>query len=140
MRFANYRLFAFGFLTSATGLQMMGMGLAWEIYERAKAEGFLGTDGAALALGLIGLARALPVVAMALPAGYVIDSFDRKKVLVVTQSGFALMAALLAFASFSTAALWVMFLLVTLSGCVRSFNGPTRSSLLPDLVPDHVPD
>ncbi|MFN9975886.1 MAG: MFS transporter [Phycisphaerae bacterium] len=138
MRFANYRLFAFGFLTSATGLQMMGMGLAWEIYERAKAEGFLGTDGAALALGLIGLARALPVVAMALPAGYVIDSFDRKKVLVVTQSGFALMAALLAFASFSTAALWVMFLLVTLSGCVRSFNGPTRSSLLPDLVPDHV--
>jgi MFS family permease len=138
MRFGNYRLFAFGFLASAVGLQMMGMGLAWEIYERAKAEGFFGPDGAALALGFIGLARALPVVAMALPAGYVIDSFDRRKVLILTQSGFALMAAALAYASFSTAALWVLFLLVTLAGCVRSFNGPTRSSLLPDLVPDSI--
>lgn len=138
MRFANYRLFACGFVASATGLQMMGMGLAWEVYERAKAEGFFGADGAALALGFIGLARALPVVAMALPAGYVIDSFDRKKVLIVTQSAFALMAAVLAFASFSVASLWTIFLLVTLAGCVRSFNGPTRSSLLPDLVPDHI--
>jgi len=138
LRLPNYRLFAAGFVTSATGLQMMGMALAWEIYERAKAEGFLGHEGAALALGFIGLARALPVVAMALPAGYVIDTFDRKRVLLITQTGFALMAALLAYASWAVAPLWLMFLLITLSGCVRSFNGPTRSSLLPDLVPDHV--
>ncbi|MBX3390159.1 MAG: MFS transporter [Phycisphaeraceae bacterium] len=137
LRHPNYRLFAAGFVTSATGLQMMAMALAWEIYERASAENFLGPKGAALALGFIGLARALPVVIMALPAGYVIDSFDRKRVLFLTQSGFAIMAALLAFASFSTASLWLMFLLITLSGCVRSFNGPTRSSLLPDLVPEH---
>ncbi|MBX3379658.1 MAG: MFS transporter [Phycisphaeraceae bacterium] len=138
LRLPNYRLFAAGFVTSATGLQMMGMALAWEIYERAKAEEFFGKDGAALALGFIGLARALPVVAMALPAGYVIDTFDRKHVLFLTQSGFAVMAALLALASYSAASLWLMFLLITLSGCVRSFNGPTRASLLPDLVPDHI--
>lgn len=138
LRLPNYRLFAAGFVTSATGLQMMGMALGWEIYERAKAEGFFGhKDGAALALGFIGLARALPVVAMALPAGYVIDSFDRKRVLLLTQSGFALMSALLAYASWASASLWLMFLLITLSGCVRSFNGPTRSSLLPDLIPEH---
>lgn len=136
LRHANYRLFAAGFVTSATGLQMMGMALAWEIFERANAE--YGVKDAALALGYIGLARALPVVLMALPAGYVIDSFDRKKVLFLTQSGFALMAALLAYASWVNAPLWVLFLLITVSGCVRSFNGPTRSSLLPDLVPDHV--
>ncbi|MBS0191133.1 MAG: MFS transporter [Phycisphaerales bacterium] len=136
LRLANYRLFAAGFLTSATGLQMMAMALAWEIYERATKEGFLGPKGPALALGFIGLARALPVVAMALPAGYVIDSFDRKRVLLLTQSGFAIMAGLLALASWMSASLWIMFLLITLSGCVRSFNGPTRSSLLPDLIPE----
>ena len=135
LRQPNYRLFAAGFVTSATGLQMMAMALAWEIYERAKAE--FGVKQAALALGFIGLSRALPVVLMALPAGYVIDSFDRKRVLFLTQSGFALMAALLSFASYSQAPLWLIFLLITLSGCVRSFNGPTRSSLLPDLVREH---
>ncbi|MGH7244509.1 MAG: MFS transporter [Phycisphaerales bacterium] len=136
LRLHNYRLFAGGFVTSAIGLQMMGMALGWEIFTRANAE--FGVKDAALALGYIGLARALPVVIMALPAGYVIDSFDRKKVLLLTQSGFALMAALLAYASWVSAPLWVMFLLITLSGCVRSFNGPTRSSLLPDLIPEHV--
>lgn len=136
LRLPNYRLFAGGFVTSAIGLQMMGIALAWEIFARASAE--FGVKDAALALGYIGLARALPVVIMALPAGYVIDSFDRKKVLFLTQSGFALMAALLAYASWAQAPLWLMFVLITLSGCVRSFNGPTRSSLLPDLVPDHV--
>ena len=136
LRLPNYRLFAAGFVTSATGLQMMGMALAWEIFERAKSE--FGVKDAALALGFIGLARALPVVLMALPAGYVIDSFDRKRVLLITQSGFALMAALLACASWAVAPLWLMFLLITLSGCVRSFNGPTRSSLLPDLVPERT--
>ncbi len=138
LRHPNYRLFAAGFFASATGLQMMGMALAWEVYQRATSEGFLGKGGASLALGFIGLARALPVVAMALPAGYVIDSFDRKRVLLITQSGFALMAGLLALASWSTASLWTIFVLITLSGCVRSFNGPTRSSLLPDLVPESI--
>ncbi|MFO0860803.1 MAG: MFS transporter [Phycisphaerales bacterium] len=136
LRLPNYRHFAAGFLTSATGLQMMAMALAWEVYERATREGFLGPKGPALALGFIGLARALPVVAMALPAGYVIDSFDRKRVLLLTQTGFAVMSALLALASWMNASLWIMFLLITLSGCVRSFNGPTRSSLLPDLIPE----
>lgn len=136
LRLPNYRLFAGGFVTSAIGLQMMGIALAWEIFARTSAE--FGVKEAALALGYIGLARALPVVLMALPAGYVIDSFDRKKVLFLTQSGFALMAALLAYASWAGAPLWLMFVLITLSGCVRSFNGPTRSSLLPDLVPEHV--
>lgn len=126
MRHANYRLFAAGFLVSGLGLQMLAMALAWEIYERTNDP---------LALGIIGLARALPVLLMALPAGYVIDSFDRRRVLVLTQAGFAVACVALAAASWSVASLWAIYLIVTLSGCVRSFNGPTRSSLLPDLVP-----
>src|SRR5262245_40567796 len=74
LRVGNYRLFVAGFLCSSTGLQMMGLALGWEIFERT---------GDQLALGIIGLCRALPVVLMALPAGYVIDHMDRKKVLVL---------------------------------------------------------
>lgn len=124
-REGNYRLFAGGFLCSSTGLQMMGLALGWEVYERT---------GDELALGLIGLCRALPVVLMALPAGYVIDHMDRKTVLAVTQFGFAGASGLLAWASWSGAPMWAIFALVVVAGLIRSFNGPVRSSLLPDLV------
>ena len=73
LRFPNYRNFAGGFVVSSMSLQMLSTALGWEVYKR--------TDDP-LALGFIGLARALPVVLCALPAGYVIDHFSRKGVLV----------------------------------------------------------
>ncbi|QOI99418.1 MAG: MFS transporter [Phycisphaeraceae bacterium] len=126
LRHANYRLFASGFLCSSTGLQMMGMALGWEVYERT---------GDALMLGLVGLARALPVVVAALPAGHVIDRVDRRRVLIGTQGAFAVAAGLLALASWLGASVWVLIGLVSLAGVARTFNGPVRSSLLPDIVP-----
>lgn len=122
----NYRLFAFGFVFSSFGLQMLGTALGWEIYQRTEDP---------LSLGIVGLCRALPVVIMALPAGYVIDSFDRRRVLLGTQIGFALAALAIAYISRHEAPLWLLYLTITMMGCIRSFNGPVRSSLLPDLVP-----
>lgn len=125
LRSANYRRFASGFLFSATGLQILGTAIGWEIYER--------TDSA-LHLGYIGLARALPVVLFSLPAGHIVDLHDRKKILVFTQFSFALLTGLLAVASWASAPLWLMYVLLALTGCTRSFNGPSRASLLPAIV------
>lgn len=126
LREANYRLFASGFVFSSLGLQAMSMAIGWEIYHRTQDS---------YAVGVAGLMRALPVVLMALPAGWVIDHVDRKRVLILTQLGFAFMSAALALVSWKEAPLWLMYATLLLMGCVRSFNGPTRSSLLPDLVP-----
>jgi hypothetical protein len=60
MREPNYRFFAFAFVASSLGLQMLSTAIGWEIYER--------TDDAFM-LGLTGLARALPMIALTLPAG-----------------------------------------------------------------------
>lgn len=130
LREPNYRRFACGFLLSSAGLQMMGMALGWDIYERT---------GDPLALGFIGLARALPVVTLALPAGHLIDRLNRKKVLVATQLGMGIFAALVALASYSHATpLWVLYALIACMGGARAFNGPSRATLLPLLVhPDH---
>jgi len=125
VRFANYRLFASGFVCSSTGLQMLSAAVLWEVYERTQS---------AMAIGLVGLCRALPVVALALPAGQIVDFARRERVLVVTQVGMALAAASLAWASFISAPIWVFYALMVLMGCARSFNGPSRSSLLPQLV------
>lgn len=103
----------------------MGTAIGWEIYDRT---------GSAMALGLTGLARALPVIVLALPAGQIVDAFDRRRVLVMTQSAFAAVVALLAVASYCRAPVGLIYAALFLTGCARVFNGPSRSSLLPQIV------
>ena len=135
LRVRNYRLFALGWLPASLGLQMQATALAWEIWERTHDP---------MALGIAGLARALPTVLLALPAGQLVDLLDRRRVLVLTQVGFALASALLAVGSVAWArgalgepatAVWVIYGLIALTGCARVFNGPSRASLLPLIVP-----
>ena len=126
IREPNYRFFAFAFVASSMGLQMLSTAIGWEVYERT---------GDELLLGLMGLARALPVIALTLPAGTLVDRGNRKSILSITQIGFGLVALSLAFASHASAPIWVFFLLLLASGCVRSFNAPSRGALLPSLLP-----
>src|SRR5262245_52506312 len=129
LRERNYSLFAVGWLPASMGLQMQATALAWEIYERTNDP---------LSLGLIGVARALPTVILALPAGRIVDLVDRRRVLLLTQFGFALAGALLALGSIAwergiigqgAHGVWIMYLLIALTGCARVFNGPSRASL-----------
>lgn len=129
LRSPNYRRFASGFLFSSTGLQMLGTAIGWEIYERTHDP---------LMLGYVGLARALPVILLALPAGHAIDHFNRKRVLIITQVAMGLAATLLAVAShlisLEIVPLWTIYALLVLTGCARSFNGPSRASILPMII------
>lgn len=134
LRERNYRLFLLGWLPASAGLQMQATALAWEVYERTHDP---------LALGIVGLARALPTVALALPAGQIVDLVDRRRILVATQVAFAAAAMLLVCGSMAwgygmlgsgRAGVWLIYFLVALTGCARVFNGPSRSSLLPLLI------
>jgi MFS family permease len=125
LRERNYRFFAGGWVLACAGLQMQGTALGWEIYERT---------GDALALGLVGLARALPVLVLALPAGQIVDMLDRRKVLIFTQIAFAGASVLLTLGSMHEVGVVWMYVLIALTGCARVFNGPSRSSLLPLIV------
>jgi MFS family permease len=129
LRLPNYRLYAWGFVCSSTGLQMLSTALGWEVYERTHS---------AYSLGLIGLARALPVIFLALPGGHLADLYNRKRILVSTQTVFAFLAAALAVASYSAAPIWLVYMIVALTGCTRSANGPARQSILPLIVPPGI--
>ncbi len=129
IRVSDYRRFAAGFTLAAIGLQMLGLAVLWEIHER--------TDDP-LAMGLTGLARAFPVVLLALPAGHLADRLSRKHIIVVSQLSFGLLAGLLALASMYVWPIWSYYVILLLMGCTRAFNGPARGSLLPQLVPTHV--
>src|SRR5213595_1897635 len=75
-RFRGFALFTAGNLLSITGRLMLAVAVEWEIYARTQS---------ATALGLVGLAIAVPVVTLSLPAGHLADRFSRKRIILVSQ-------------------------------------------------------
>ncbi|MDB6155075.1 MAG: major facilitator superfamily 1 [Chthoniobacteraceae bacterium] len=75
-RFPDYRNYWIGGFISVIGRQMVAVAIGYEIFQRTHS---------ATALGLMGLAGALPVILLSLPAGQVADRFRRKRILIVTQ-------------------------------------------------------
>src|SRR6201982_3378535 len=75
-RFGDFALFTAGNLLSITGRLMLAVAVEWEIYARTHS---------ASALGLVGLAIAVPVVTLSLPAGHLADRISRKHIILVTQ-------------------------------------------------------
>lgn len=126
LRNPNYRMFAGGFVFGSTGLQMLATAVQWDLWERTHD---------VLWLGWSGLARAAPVLLLALPAGHLADIMSRRVVVAITQSLFALTALAFALSAHFEGPSWLLLALLFVSGVVRAFNGPSRASLLPLLVP-----
>ena len=128
---ANFRLFLLSRLLVVAALEMMLTIMGWQIYEATKDP---------LALGLIGLAEAVPFILVSLFSGYVIDSFNRHRIGAVC----LLLTFLLGFALFwgnYKQLDWVVghlslffYLIIFLMGLVRGFLSPSFTSLLPQLV------
>jgi MFS family permease len=121
----NFRLFSIGSLISMMGRQMLSVAIGWEIYERTHL---------AMALGYIGLVQLLPVVLLVLPAGHVVDTQDRRKVLMAAQWVNALATAGLFYTSITGGPVWMMYLWLALVGFGRAFHSPANAALLPQIV------
>ena len=108
---------------------MLQVALGWELYERTHS---------ALALGLVGLVTAIPVILLALPAGHLADSMDRKKIVIGAQMVFVVTSLSLAAVSHSQGPIPLIFGILLVGGIGQAFNNPARSALMPRLVPAEV--
>ena len=136
LRHRDFRLLWFGQLVSTAGSQMRIVAVNVQVYELAKRGGPIDP---ALALGLIGLARAVPLVLMALLSGLVADRADRRMILLVTTIGALISSAVLAVASeFANPSLWLVYAMVVLAAIVGAFEMPARQALVPALVPANI--
>src|SRR5215469_17049204 len=90
-RFGDFTLFTAGNLLSITGRLMLAVAVEWEIYARTHS---------ATALGLVGLAIAVPVVTLSLPAGHLADRFSRKHIILWSQVLSAITSLALALVSY----------------------------------------
>ncbi len=88
-----------------------------------------------LFVGLTGFAGGIPLLVVSLPAGVVIDRFDRRKVLRAAQCGVMVVAGLFAILV-GTGAIepWSILVLASAYGTVMSFIFPTRTTIVPSLV------
>ena len=116
-----------GQLLSIAGTQMQIWALFWHIRTL--------TDQP-IALGGVGLARILPVVIFSLVGGVIADSFDRRKIMFLTQSAAALLALSLGLLTqFGEITLWLIYAITAIQAIAISFDGPARQALVPNLVP-----
>ncbi|GAC1644145.1 MAG: MFS transporter [Herpetosiphon sp.] len=130
LRYRNFRLLWIGQLISMIGSMMQNVAILWQISL------LVSPAQKGLALGLVGLMRLGPIIVLSLISGVVADVLDRRKVMLITQCCLALLAVVLAVATFSgLRAAWPIYLLTALSSGVATFDGPARQSLIPSLVP-----
>jgi MFS family permease len=127
LRHRDFRLFWSGQAVSIIGSQMQLVTVNWHVYI---------LTGSAAALGLVGLVRVLPIVLCSLVGGVVADAFNRKRLLLATQSVMLGSAAALAlFTASGLRHVWPIYLLTALSSAATAFDNPARQALLPSLVP-----
>ncbi len=90
----------------------------------------------AFALGLVGLVRFAPIVVFSLIGGVIADTYDRRRVMLITQSAMMLSATILGLLTYSG---WIstglIYVLVAFTGAGEVFDAPARDSLPPNLVP-----
>ena len=89
-----------------------------------------------LALGLVGLARVVPIVSLSLWGGVAADRYDRRKIMMITQSTMTVVAATLAVLTLAgREPLWGLYALTAVTSAAGSFDNPARQALIPRLVP-----
>lgn len=128
-RVKAYRLYVMGWFAALIGNQIQSTAIGWEMYQRT---------GEVLALGLVGLAIALPTMILALPGGYLADMFNRKTVVVLSLTGTTLTSVALAVLSWKQGSIGWMYAILVVDASVTVLGSPARRSLLPQLVPRDV--
>lgn len=129
----DFTRFQFARFSIVLALEMQSVAVGWQVYDLTKRP---------LDLGLVGLAQFLPGILLFLVAGHAADRLERRKLLLLCYSGFALCSGLLLTASMRAAhAVYPIYAVLVLVGVARSFNGPVSRAFLPQLVPEeHFPN
>lgn len=127
LRHRDYRNVWAALSLSQLGSQLQTATLAWQLYE-------LTHD--ALLLGVLGVARVVPLVVFALSGGVVADAVDRRRLLMATQSTLLLVAATLSALTFThRISPGAIYALAAVAGAALAFDAPARQALVAGLVP-----
>jgi MFS family permease len=114
-------------LASMIGTWMQTVGAQWLLIDE---------PDAATLVSLVQTASLLPMLLLALPAGVLADSFDRRRLLVGLQFGTLVVGGVLtALTALGGISPQVLLTLTFLIGCGQAMSMPPWQALIPDVVP-----
>jgi MFS family permease len=122
----NYRLYFIGQIVSMSGTWIQSVAQMWLVYQLTKS---------GVALGVVTALQFTPVLLAGMWGGIVADRFDKRKILIATQSAAAMLAALLGvLTALELVELWMIYVLAFALGCVSVIEVPTRQSFVIEMV------
>jgi MFS family permease len=126
LRNRNFTLLWIGSLISNSGSWMTLIGQGWLVYD---------LTGSSWLLGVVGVARAIPMVVFPPMGGVVADRLPRLRLLKFTQTLSCALSFILAMLVLTDVIqVWHIVAFSFTSGLVNAFDQPTRQAMLPDLV------
>lgn len=126
LRHRNFQLFFSGQLISLIGTWMQQVAQSWLIFRLTHSP---------VLLGFVGFCGQIPSFILGPFGGYVADTFNRRKTLIVTQSAAMVLAIILAGLTLGgVIQQWHIFLLAALLGIVNAFDVPVRQAFLVQMV------
>ena len=124
----NYRVWFIGALVSNVGAWMQATALSWVVLTVL-------TDNDAGAMGLTMALQFAPPLLLVSVTGWVADRFDRRRLLMVTQSSLLILSAIIGVLLLNgLMTLPLMYAFALLLGFVAAFDNPTRQAFVSDLV------
>ncbi|HYZ17054.1 MAG TPA: MFS transporter [Candidatus Acidoferrum sp.] len=130
-RFRDFTLLWSGLLVSNLGTWMQFTALGYYVAALAPNARIGSFD-----IGLLGAARAVPVLLLSPFAGVVADRYPRRVVLLLTNSTTSLLSfVLFALVATGHAPLWILMITSGLQAATQSFDAPARQSWVPLMVP-----
>jgi MFS family permease len=135
LQFPEFRAYVTGNTLFTIALLIQEVVLAYEIYKITHNP---------LALGLIGLAEAVPFISLVLFGGHFADNRDKKKILQVTLSLIIASSVFLLYSSTQLQSadqdfhIYSIYAVIFIIGLSKGFFSPAASSLNPFLVPKEV--
>ena len=128
LHYRDFRRLWTGLAVSAVGTWMQIVALSLFVLDL--------TRGSAAALGTVCLTQALTFLLFAAIGGSVADRFDKRRLLLLTQSlmmGFAVLLGILTLTGLIR--FWIILLVAFASSSALSFDQPARNALITSLVP-----
>jgi len=135
LRYPEFRAYVTGNTLFTMALLIQEVILAYEIYHLTHNP---------LALGLIGLAEAVPYISLVLFGGHFADNRDKKKIMQGSLSVIILGSVLLLYAATQLKSehadfhIYLIYFVIFLIGLAKGFFSPAASSLNPFLIPKEV--
>ena len=126
----NYRLWAAGALVSNVGTWMQRTAQDWIVFTEL-------TRNDAAAVGFVMALQFGPSLLLLPFTGFAADHFDRRRLLILSQSLQGVLALVLGILAVTgRIELWHVYTLAGLQGCVTAFDAPARQTFVAELVSD----